>query len=165
MSVNEEDFKQGMRRFPAGVCVITTKTASGFRAGLTASAVCSLSIDPPSLIVCINQMSGALEPIKESGIFTVNMLAETQVDLSNAFASPVLDEEKFEGAVWTELETGSPVLSDAEVSFDCTLDQCIDVHTHSVLVGKVQAVASSTAETKPLLYLSGAYGGFKPHTG
>lgn len=161
MSVSEEEFIQGMRRYPAGVCVIATATEDGHRSGLTATAVCSLSIDPPSLIACVNRESGSLERIKKSGYFSVNMLSSAQEHISVQFASPVDGEEKFQGATWSELVTGAPTLEEAVVVFDCELDQFTDAHTHCVLVGRVKAVGGLQGDTEPLLYLGGAYGKFQ----
>lgn len=160
MTIDINDFKAGMRRFAAGVCLITTRSANGQRSGLTATAVCSVSAEPPTLLVCINRKNGSYATLCESGIFAVNVLAFDDKTLADRFASPIAPEEKFTQGLWQVLETGAPVLESALVGFDCRLSQAVTVGTHDILLGEIQAVKVRPAEVKPLLFAHGGYGGF-----
>jgi flavin reductase (NADH)/flavin reductase len=158
--IDINDFKAGMRRFAAGVSLITTCGADGQRAGLTATAVCSVSAEPPTLLVCVNRKNGSYATLCESGIFGVNVLAFDDRALADRFASPISAEEKFNEGLWTKLNTGAPILESALVGFDCRLVQTVSVGTHDILFGEIQAIKVRPAEVKPLLFAHGGYGGF-----
>lgn len=157
MPVDSDSFKSGMRQLAASVCLVTTRNEAGVRSGLTATAVCSVSADPPTLLVCVNQQNGSYSAIRESGKFAVNVLAAKNQDLSDRFASAVSGDERFDHGQWSELVTGAPVLDSALVNFDCIVRSFVDVGSHGVFFGEVQAVRVSD-ETDPLLYSKGRYG-------
>jgi flavin reductase (NADH)/flavin reductase len=149
-----------MRRLAGHVCLVTTTRSSGERAGLTATAVCSVSAEPPTILICINRQNSTHPVIRESKIFAVNVLALEDQELANRFASRIAGEERFNEGLWTTLETGAPVLESALVSFDCRISQAIEVGTHGIVFGAIEAIRVRQAEAKPLLYVHGAYGGF-----
>ena len=146
-----------MARLGAAVSVITT-TGAGGDAGFTASAVCSVTDDPPTLLVCMNRESSLHETFKANGVLCVNTLAASQEALSPLFAgfteSPMPD--WFRAADWTRLATGAPVLSGAVVSFDCRIAQVTEVGTHSVFFCEVQAIQSGPAH-EGLIYFGRSY--------
>ena len=146
-----------MARLGAAVSVITTTGAAG-DAGFTASAVCSVTDDPPTLLVCMNRDSSLHETFKANRVLCVNTLAASQEALSPLFAgfteAPM--PEWFEAAAWTRLATGSPVLSGAVVSFDCRIAQVTEVGTHSVFFCEVQAIQSGPAH-EGLIYFGRSY--------
>ena len=111
-----------MARLGTAVNVITTISADGPR-GLTASAVCTVTDDPPTLLLCINRDSDVNEVFKSSGVLCVNTLSAAQERLSPIFASMTgaTQQERFLEAEWTTLATGAPVLAGAVVSFDCRI--------------------------------------------
>lgn len=156
--IDEASFKAGMRQLAAGVTLVTTQTADGARSGLTATAVCSVSAEPPILLVCINQQNGSYNAIRDAGRFAVNVLAAADVDLSNRFASAVSGDERFEHGHWQSLKTGAPTLASALVSLDCTLLELKDMGSHGVFFGRVEAVKVRDDNAAPLLYGKGAYG-------
>jgi len=149
-----------MRRLAGHVCIITTTTPDGERAGLTATAVSSVSAEPPTLLICVNRQNSSHAVIRQAGIFVVNVLALEDQGLANRFASKIMGEQRFEEGVWTTLGTGAPVLESALVSFDCRITQAVEAGTHGVLFGAIEAVRVRQTETKPLLYVHGSYGGF-----
>lgn len=161
MPIDSDSFKSGMRQLASGVCLVTTRGADGARSGLTATAVCSVSADPPTLLVCVNQQNGSYRAIRESGSFAVNVLAVDDQDLSNRFASAVSGDERFKHGVWSTLNTGAPVLESALVSFDCILKSVEDVGSHGVFFGEVQAVRVP-GRGDPLLYGNGQYATVAP---
>jgi len=133
-----EAFIHAMASMAAGVAVITTGEGEKC-AGLTATAICSLSADPPSLIVCVNKEASAHDLLVAEARFAVNVLGRDQRDLALRFAKGSLTaSEKFSGANWSTLATGAPVLATAEAVFDCALDRVVDGYSHSILIGLVK---------------------------
>jgi flavin reductase len=152
-----EQFRLGMRRLPAAVTLVTCKFDGNYY-GLTATAVTSLSADPPSLLTCVNREASAHRSILESKAFGINVLPHDKVDLARLFASraPEARGKRFTSDTWIELATGSPILNDAIVGFDCTLDQAIVYASHSILIGQVQDIKIADSH-KHLMYLEGEF--------
>ncbi|MXQ14226.1 flavin reductase family protein [Microvirga makkahensis] len=157
-----DDFKKAMRHLAGGVAIIATEH-EGRRAGLAATAVCSVSADPPTLLVCINSGASAHEPIRASGCFSVNLLASGQDSIARCFSGEtgLKGEERFTVGKWAPLVTGAPVLQGALVSFDCRVTEITRMGTHSVFFGAVAGIASRST-TRPLIYAHGTYGTFSP---
>src|SRR5262245_52133919 len=110
MSAQQHQFREGMRQLAAAVTVITAER-HGVRNGLTATAVMSVSAEPPRLAIAVNQSASALKLLLEAGAFAVNVLSYDQEGVANRFASvAVKGDARFEGATWHTLETGAPVL-------------------------------------------------------
>lgn len=156
--VDAEQFKLGMRQLTAGVTIVTTAIGEE-RRGLTATAVCSLSAEPPTLLACVNREAGAHDPTLQSRVFCVNLLASHHKNLAAVFAAGDRSKERFNTGDWGILETGAPVLMDSLVSFDCILGQTMKADTHTVLAGRVQAVRTDPG-LEPLLYSRGEFGSF-----
>lgn len=158
-TVDRSAFLEAMRRLSAAVCIVTTEHM-GQRFGLTATAVCSLSADPPKLIACVNRTARAEAPIRESGRFCVNVLGEHQQAHARRFAGNQSHTERFAEGVWRSLHTGAPALEGAVASFDCSVAEAWNGDTHTVFVGLVHAVAVTALP--PLLYADGAYAALGP---
>jgi flavin reductase len=154
--INPADFKNGMRHLAAAVNVITTQHM-GKKAGMTATAVCSLTAEPPLLLVCININAFSHEIIRRSGRFVVNVLSTDDVAVANRFAGGDV-ENRFQTGDWAELPSGGLALSSAVVSFDCSLSGDIPVSTHSIFLGRVEQVVVHS-ERASLLYAGGKYSG------
>jgi flavin reductase len=150
-----EDYRDAMARFGAAVSIITTDGPAG-RAGFTASAVCSVIDDPPTLLVCMNRASSAYASVAGNKLVCVNVLSAQQEPLSRLFGGKVPVAERFAAAVWSTLVTGAPVLADCAVAFDCQIADVATVGTHDVLFCRVVALQKS-AETENLIYLGRAY--------
>lgn len=154
--IEAADFRNAMSLLTSAVNVVTTVGVSGAH-GFTASAVCSVTDTPPTLLVCMNQASRSHAHFIDNKILTVNVLATEHEHISNAFASSKFSsEQRFELGSWTELETGAPVLKDALVSFDCEIDQIQSVGTHSIFMCRVVAIQQSQQE-QGLVYFNRAY--------
>jgi flavin reductase len=160
MSVDPNLFRAGMRLFTGGVCLITTVDGEGQRGGLTATAVCSVTMEPPTLLVCVNRRSATHDLIRSAGVFAVNVLASSDRALADRFAGGETGESRFGIGDWTRLATGSPILESALVSFDCKIAQMVDVGSHGVFFGEVQDARVAGDSAVPLLYLQGSYGSF-----
>ncbi len=157
LGVDRQKYRDAMARLGAAVSVITTAGPSG-QFGFTASAVCSVTDEPPTLLVCMNRGSALNDAFKANGVLCVNTLAASQETLSPLFAGfqDVPMAERFETAGWSTLVTGSPVLTGAVVSFDCRIAQVTEVGTHSVVFCEVQAIQSGPAH-EGLIYFGRAY--------
>ncbi|GLS44268.1 flavin reductase [Methylobacterium brachythecii] len=137
-------FREAMSCLGAAVNVVTSAGSAG-RLGFTATAVCSVSDQPPTLIVCMNRSSAQNEGVKSNGVLCVNTLSHEQQDLGAVFAgmTQARSEERFLGASWSTLATGAPVLHGSLASFDCEIERVIEVGTHSVFVCSVLDVATN----------------------
>src|SRR5262245_23358776 len=113
-------FREAMSRMGAAVHVITTAGPGG-KAGATATAVCSVSDAPPTLLMCLNRRSQTNPIVAANGVFCVNTLGAGEKTIADLFAgrSGVIGADRFAAGDWTTLETGSPVLASAVVAFDC----------------------------------------------
>ncbi len=152
-----------MRHLAAHVCLITTVGADGIRRGLTATAVCSVSADPPTLLCCVNRQIVPYAAVRESEIFAVNVLSIRDQELAERFASEINGEARFDTGIWKTLATGAPILDSALANFDCRLARLEEVATHGILFGEIRAVRFREGEADPLLYAHGSYGGFSLH--
>ncbi|MFC5588919.1 flavin reductase [Sporosarcina soli] len=148
-------FRDVIGHFASGVTVITTKH-EGTNYGVTASAVSSLSVDPPMLLVCINQATGTCNAISKQKVFGVNILHEDQGDIALQFARPSAD--KFKGIDITEGKLGEPILKDTLAHLECRVVQEVTGGTHSVFLAEV--IHASSEERKPLTYYRGKFGRF-----
>ncbi|MCZ0737698.1 flavin reductase family protein [Phreatobacter sp. AB_2022a] len=155
-------FRQAMRHCAGAVALVTVGREAGRRTGLTVTAACSLSDDPPSLLVCVNRKASANPRIRDERSFAVNFLGEQHLALALTFSGQkgVDGDDRFSFGDWTKLTTGTPVLHDAVAAFDCDLGEVIETRTHSVFVGNVRAVSCS-AEMSPLVYLRSAFHGIR----
>ena len=141
MPVDKQSYREAMARLGAAVNVITTDGPGG-KAGFTASAVCSVTDSPPTLLVCANRTNVSYPAFKANGVLCVNTLTGVHEDLSPIFAgltghSP---ETRFAVGNWSTLATGAPLLTDAAVAFDCRIDRIVEVGTHDVFFCLVEAV-------------------------
>ena len=155
--MDRKDFRNAMARLGAAVNIVTTDGPVG-RAGFTASAVCSVTDDPPTLLVCMNRGSSAAAAVQANGVLCVNTLGPGHEDISNAFAGFTGLEglDRFSYGTWDSLETGAPVLLDAAVSFDCRIGEVLEKGTHSVLFAQVVQVRVSEV-VGGLIYYSRGY--------
>ena len=153
--VTTEQFKLGMRSL-AGAVTIVASANSGHRYGMTATAVCSVTADPPTVLVCINKSTATHDAIAKSGMYSVNVLRAEDSGLSSAFSGMQSGESRFKSRDWTRLATGSPVLIDALVAFDCRVVKKTVHGTHSIFFGEVEQVLFGK-KGKPLLYADGQY--------
>jgi flavin reductase len=133
------EFRDAMSRMAAAVNIVTTDGPAG-RAGFAATAVCSVSDSPPTLLVCLNRGASVHRAVTANGVLCVNVLAERHQNLSRLFGGQTPADERFAAAKWLALSTGSPVLEDALVSFDCRIVHRADGGTHDVLMCEVDAI-------------------------
>ncbi|TNC08355.1 flavin reductase [Methylobacterium terricola] len=155
--VSPAEFRAGMRQLAAAVTIATT-LHGGARAGMTATAVMSLTAEPPQLGLAVNRSNASCPAIAGAGVFAVNVLRHDQAGLARRFAGAdgVTGEERFTEGRWGRRATGSPVLLDAAAAFDCRVVQAIDLSSHVLFVGQVEDVLAVPAAT-PLLFMDGTW--------
>ena len=155
--INRQVYREAMARVGAAVHVVTTAGPAG-RHGFTASAVTSVTDDPPTLLVCHNRASEANPAFKANAVLCVNTLVASQERLSPVFAGMTDCDMtgRFAAAEWSTLATGAPVLKGALVSFDCRIAQVLEVGTHSVLFCEIEAIAVGDGH-EGLIYLGRRY--------
>ncbi len=154
-TVTADLYKLGMRSFAGAVCILTS-AREGRRYGMTATAVCSAAADPPTVLVCVNRSTTTHEAMAHSGVFCVNVLRAEDSDLSNLFSGAQSGEGRFGSRDWSRLATGSPVLVEALVSFDCRVVKKVAHGSHTIFLGLVRQVLFGK-KGKPLLYADGQY--------
>jgi flavin reductase (DIM6/NTAB) family NADH-FMN oxidoreductase RutF len=153
--VDRERFRSVISRFASGVSIITTRH-EGIDYGLTASAVCSLSLDPPMLLICVNKASNTQKAIAEAQVFAVNILREDQSGLAHRFAGSHPD--KFAGMSISYGELAVPLLDDMLATIECRVTEIISGGTHSIFLAEVQSARAT--EGMPLTYFRGRMGRF-----
>lgn len=154
--VDVTDFRNAMALLGGAVSVITTDGPAG-RCGFTASAVCSVTDSPPTLLVCMNRTSNSNAQFKANGTVCVNVLAGTHQELSGAFANKALSmEQRFASTGWTTLESGAPVMLEALVNFDCRIAQVHEVGSHNIFYCEIQSIRQGGAD-EGLVYFNRAY--------
>ncbi len=148
-----ELFREVFGRFATGVAVITSAGPSG-AGGMTANALCSLSLDPLLALVCFENRARTLPIVREAGRFAVNVLAAEQEELAGVFASKMPESEKLDG-VDHRLENGIPVIEGSLAWATCELRELIAGGDHTIAIGEV--VALGLGDGQPLLWYSGRY--------
>ena len=149
-------FRTALAQLAGGVVVVTTTTPDGEPAGATVTAVCSVSLSPPLVLVCLAAGSSTRRAIADSGRYTLNVLAAGDRERSDRFAGT--GDRKFETESWERGRSGCPVLSGALAVCECEVEQAIEAGDHTVFIGRVVAAeANAEPGTAPLLWHRGRY--------
>ncbi len=154
MPITSDDFRTALSRFPSGVTVVTTRDSSGRFHGLTVSAFCSVSLEPPLVLICIDSSTASHYAFVETGVFAVNILASGQQEISERFAVPLAD--KFENVEFTLGPLGVPLVVGCIGNLECSVRQAYEGGDHTIFVGEVES--SVINEGEPLLYFRSGYG-------
>ncbi|MFW8591110.1 flavin reductase [Glaciecola sp. 2405UD65-10] len=153
--VSSEDFKQGMSALPGTVNIVTTGSEQN-KAGFTATAVCSVSDNPPTLLVCLNRGASVYKAFENAKSLVINTLDAGQDNLSNIFGGKAVMPERFTQGTWGTLVTGAPVLEESAVSFDCNIVEMKSVATHDVIICEVVGIKQKE-QAGALVYYQRAY--------
>lgn len=153
--VNQQDFRDAMSKMGAAVNIITTDGPAG-KAGFAATAVCSVTDSPATLLICLNRTASVFNAVMENKVLCVNVLTAQHEKLSSLFGGKTPVDERFAAAKWHLGVTGAPVLDDAMASFDCVISDTQDIGTHRVLFCAVKSIRDSGAD-KALIYYKRAY--------
>ena len=152
MAIDGELFREIMSTFPSGVAIVTAVHEGDKPRGLTVSAFCPVSLNPPLVLVCIDKTSNSLLAIQRSGGFTVNLLASGREELARRYASKA--EDKFEGVTTKRPATpeAGPILIDDCVAYvACRVHSAIETGDHFIIVGEVEEGEHRSGEV-PLMY-------------
>jgi flavin reductase (DIM6/NTAB) family NADH-FMN oxidoreductase RutF len=147
--------REGLRRLAKAVVIITTRDADR-RYAMAATAVSEVSMDPPSLLVCVNRSAAIHAALASGSDFCVNILHSSQETISKACGGELNGEVRFERGAWLETDNGLPYLDDAQANFMCRNDRTMDYGTHTIFIGLVTGVRTSGA-VDPLIYVDGRY--------
>jgi len=153
MSVDAADFRRALGQFASGVTVVTTLGKDGGPLGLTVSSFCSVSLEPPLVLVCIDDRSETHDGFEASKVFGVSILAEGQEEWSNRFAFG--GSEKFTGVDLLRGEEGVPLVPGALAHIECRIEATLPGGDHTIYVGQVLRL--SVAPGRPLLYHASGY--------
>lgn len=153
-AISADQFKQVMRRFAASVNVITSADGA-IKNGMTATAVCSVTADPPSALIVVNKSNRSHPIIHMTRSFAVNVLSSSQRHVATNFASRLPD--PFAQVPYTTGKTGCPLITGAEAHIECVVMEQVDVGTHTIFIGRI--ISTEAANGEPLLYHEGQYRG------
>ncbi|SFR92183.1 flavin reductase family protein [Sphingomonas jatrophae] len=148
-------FKGAMRRLASAVGVVTAEGPDGVT-GMAATSITSLTMDPPAVLVCVNRSASLHACLSQGCAFNINILSRHQRDISSAFGGAVARELRFTVGAWTPDHRGLAMLDDAQANLSCVVDAIWPYGTHSIVVGRVEAVRL-TGEVAPLIYQDGTY--------
>ncbi len=153
MPINSEDFRNALSRFASGVTVVTTKDAEGNKHGITVSAFSSVSLEPPLVLICIENSAGSVYAFRESEMFVVNVLNRDQIELSERFASQLTD--KFTGVDFDINIDGIPVISNCLANISCRVRNIYEGGDHTIFIGEVET--ADINEGDPIIYFRSDY--------
>jgi flavin reductase (DIM6/NTAB) family NADH-FMN oxidoreductase RutF len=155
MPMDSRSFRKALGCFASGVTVVTAFDRQGdVPVGVTVSAFSSLSLDPPLVLFCLGNQTSSLGMFKAAGHFAINVLSETQRDLSIRFASRAQD--KWQGVAWDKWESGAPILGHCLTNLECSLINTMDGGDHTIFVGQVERMRHQEGGS-PLIYFRGSY--------
>jgi len=147
--------RDALRRLAKAVVVITCEQG-GTRFAMAATAVSELSMDPPSLLICVNRTASLYAPLSGGANFAVNILHSSHETVSAACSGKLKGEARFEQGQWARSSLGPPYLEDAQASFVCRNERQVDYGTHGIFIGEVVDVLSH-GDVDPLIYVDGRY--------
>jgi flavin reductase len=148
-------FKGAMRRLATTVTIVTTRGPDERPMGMTATAVTSVSAEPPALLICVNRSASIHPSLTMGRRFCVNLLASDHGHLSSAFGGRVAPDERFATGAW-QADADVPFLADAQSNIFCTVDGLHDYGTHTIVIGKVGSVRLH-GEVRPLIFGDGRF--------
>lgn len=164
MTISPEQFKGGMRRLGGAVNIVTSAHSGKF-AGLTATAVTSLSAEPPRLLACINRAGATFETISKGRCLAVNVLGAQHKSLAERFAGMDGEPEtdRFSEGLWDTGLSGAPLFKEALVSFDCEIDSILDAGSHGIVIGTILDICFQESKgNTPLCYIDGNWATMAP---
>ena len=154
MTIDPDSFRSVLGRFASGITVVTTRDAEGRDVGMTVSAFCSVSLEPPLVQVCVDHAASLYAALVVSKGYGVNILAAEQEALSRRFATAE-STRRFDGIGYRRGESGVLLLDDALAHLECRIVAAHDTGDHTMFVGEVESATARSA--RPLLYDRGGY--------
>ena len=150
----KEQFLIAMRFLASSVSVISAKDSSGNLFAMTASSVTSLTMDPPSILVCVNNSATIHDVLMKGENLCINILQKTQQEISNICSSRELESTRFQNNFWDTSDI--PFIKDSQANIFCKVDETVSYHTHKIVIARVES--SQSAKTfNTLMYADGGY--------
>lgn len=153
MTIDRTELRRVMGHFATGVAVVTTRDVDGKPYGLTANALCSVSLDPPMLLVCVDKRAESHPAFARAGVFAINILGHGHEELSRRFA--VSGGDKFGEVSHRDGRTGVPVLDDVLGVIECRVVAAHDAGDHTIYLGEIEHLEATDGD--PLLFFRGKY--------
>jgi len=153
--MNPQDFKKACAQWCTGVSIVTATDKEGCDFGLTLNSVTSVSVDPPLMLVCIDNGSATLGALKSKGAFCINILSVNQQELSVLFATR--DANKFGTLTPMRGKLDVPVLDGCIISLECEVEAIYPGGDHEIVVGRLKNIIEGDGSSKPLLYMNRKY--------
>ena len=152
-------FRQGMRALPGAVTILACEDGERGCCGLTATAVCSYSAEPPSLLACVNRASSLAGLLGEGGAFSVNLPGPDQEHVARAFGGMTMAKgaARFSAGSWVRGDSGAPLLAGARAVFECVVGEIIARSSHLIVIGLVQAIVLDSEDRAALFYSNGRF--------
>ena len=152
--MQKEEFLMAMRYLAASVSVFSAKDDNGKSYAMSASSVTSLTVNPPALLICVNQSAGIHSALRVGSDVCINILSNEQQEISNLCSSTDSETDRFANEFWNQ--EAVPFLKDAQASIFCSIDQLIPYHSHTIVIAQATSVTNaSTFNT--LMYADGRY--------
>ena len=162
MTVTDDTFKELMKRFASGVTLITFENGGKY-SGLTVSSFCSLSMNPPLILICIDKKIPSHNSLKNGNSFGVNICNSEQGKLAWDFANSNVDKNELILSLNHEVtENKVPLLTDCLASMECTIKEAYEGGDHTIFVGQIEQ-GNFDEESEPLIYYKSGLGDFKPN--
>lgn len=152
-AVDRDSFRRACGKFPTGVAVATVNGADGAPHGLTVNSFTSVSLSPPLVLICVDHAAAVLAHFRAARCFGVNVLRESQRELSVRFSRKGHD--RFNGLEWAPGQTGVPLLGGVLAALECVVEQTVEAGDHTIFIGEV--VAATAHSGKPLIYYESGY--------
>lgn len=156
MAIEPREYRNAVGCFATGVTIVTTLDHDGEKIGITANSFSSLSLDPPLVLFCVDAKINSFEAFESCRHFNINVLRESQMDLSNRFARS--SDDKWDGIDHGYGENGCPVFPESVAVLECDKHAMYEGGDHLIMVGEVTNMTYEQGEASPLLYFKGAYG-------
>ena len=157
-AVNSEEFRRACGRFATGITIASVLDASGAPHGLTVNSFSSVSLDPPLVLICLGHAVTCIDAFRNSRHFGINVLADSQRELSDRFARKGFD--RFDGIEWYRGETGVPLLPGVLAAIECRVHHRFTSGDHDILIGEM--VKADTTDGEPLIYYASQYRKLQP---
>ena len=151
--IDSDTFRSVLGRFASGVTIVTARDEAGTDHGMTVSAFCSLSLEPPMVLLCVDHAASMHDLLLGHPRFGISILSSGQEDVSRRFAAE--EDDRFDGIAYTRGEAGVVLLDDAVAHLECAVTQHYDAGDHTVFLAAVERAAPR--EGRPLLYYRGGY--------
>lgn len=154
-------YRQVLGQFATGITVIVTRSPQGFH-GMTANSFTSVSLEPPMILVCIDQKAQTFQYLSRAAAFSISILEANQKDLSQVFANPQPSSDPFQSIAVQHTQAGIPYLSSGIAHLGCHVEASYPAGDHKIVVARVDEFGASHSR-EPLIFYGGQYRTLTPN--